>query len=1604
MRASAGARCALALMALMLMSSLLGIVPAAQVAQTNDTGLTEAQPAGGRALTVWSGTVMVNGDYTVASGDELRIQAGADIQMGPGVRIYVEGKLTAHGTSSAPVTISVQQGFIWHDGFQFNATSRGRGSHLQNMSISDAQYGITIYDSDPVIDDLYLDNPDYVGIDLFNSASPIIRRLTVQDGGQDVHGGETHWRYGIGLSVGAGSAPFVQGANFDNLITRAVSFWRGSGGVLRDLNISNISGATLNISAGIYVDDSLPLFEDVSITRSDHGVYIMHTMDNMTTRPVFRHITIEDSQYRGVMIDKENHFNFSTYMMARFHDLEITGTGGSGALTSGLATAAIEFNTSGGWFENVNIHDNSVNGVKLYMTDPSTTFVNTSITSSGSSMGGTHKMAGFYSRSSNNGGPWIQNLTVSDSPGSGIFVTKGSISGSDWYSHNNSAEGVYIREMFPNVDGITVEDNGHSGIRVYDSKQVWMSNVTSSNNGASATSSDQGAGLVFIKSNDVMSAGNIVRCSDCSSTGDAWGGVYIEDSIDLSLEDLEVHYPGNSQPAIQANNDGMIWDGYLEILGADIWMNSASTPAIDLNVVDARIDGLTLMTSNHTGLNWLGSAVPSALSNSTLRGQDCLTLASVPLLESWNLNLHAECVGNVSIIDSEVNLTGSSSASGAVSIGPNTHLRLISTHPLQPSSIPSSSTVDHMQYVELWAVNQNGHGLPYAVVNLSFSQFESDLNMTLPLSGNLMLGPFIGERFNSTGASGITDMWAGCEYDNTSNSTGPHALNYDLLVLCTILLINQPPFIVWDEPLNGTVVSSGAQLLFNASASWDLDDDPLSYTWTSSINGDISSSCSMAGNESIFYANSGPSSVCSVSDGVHQFTLEVCDGQGNCVSEGRTIELSNMPPDIDVHVHPHPQMDGVVRANFTEDVFINASNSSDPEGDVIHCWTWASYRAQPQSNWDTVPCPMYWNETFSDSPERTFTYHMGFWDGINPEVYYNFSVELVNEFPHPSFGVSRSANTSDSLVWLDGTSSFDPEGDTIDVWWHSSIDGDLTYDYAELLVWTGHLSAGTHTLSLRLTDDDSYHINQWSAPFQMTLVVDNSPPVAHIELPADGLVTNSSELIDFSAFGSGDWDALCSETFPDMSSGWLCNPLASGIPDTVTAMWSSDLLTDPFGTDWEFQTMLPAGEHVVSLTVEDGNNPPAIVQISVSVGPSAPLLVLDSPVADVEVVSDLLILFDAQRSWDPDGDNFTLTVTSDLLEEPVLDAVSADYWYTRYMPAGMHSLTFTLTDDTNRSSVYTQFLRVLASPPVAVISSPLNGQLFGPGTSISLNGSGSHDADDDIILYRWYVGAGTSAEVLNETADALQKLLPGEHLISLQVKDSRGTSGWAFANITVESSWPVMTDLLLEPGRMHVGEMEAITARVWVDDPDGTTWECVGWASQGSNVKEQFHFSDDGTGSDAYAGDGIWSGRVYFTPGREGWVNVEALCRDGPFEEPQLSNRLSDTIPVEGAAQQSSMLAAFMDSLGPVVLILLAVLSFIGVLMVIARRRRLSSDLAMIESWGAVSFSELEEDMDDELGDESIDDMEDFPEGMADATTVDESVDEEPTEEETDTD
>ena len=95
-------------------------------------------------------------------------------------------------------------------------------------------------------------------------------------------------------------------------------------------------------------------------------------------------------------------------------------------------------------------------------------------------------------------------------------------------------------------------------------------------------------------------------------------------------------------------------------------------------------------------------------------------------------------------------------------------------------------------------------------------------------------------------------------------------------------------------------------------------------------------------------------------------------------------------------------------------------------------------------------------------------------------------------------------------------------------------------------------------------------------------------------------------------------------------------------------------------------------------------------------------------------------------------------------------------------------------------------------------------------------------------------------------------------------------------------------------------------------------------------------------------------------------MNIQVVCRDGPTDDPRLSNRLSSTIKVEGASKEASFFDLIMDSALIVVLGLMALLLVGGILLSIVRKRRLEADIEMIESWGVGGFSEEDEDPFDE--------------------------------------
>ena len=208
-----------------------------------------------------------------------------------------------------------------------------------------------------------------------------------------------------------------------------------------------------------------------------------------------RRVVIEDSQFRGMMVDKSDHMNYTNYQSAIIEDLEIRGTGGNGAADQNWAEAALEINASGAWIENALIEDNIAPGIRLFFADSTTTINNASIKNCGNPVKGAHA-AGIYNTAAFFA-PIMNNLSIENSAGPGIWAEGGgAIQGNDWMLTNNSAQGMYVDGSAMVVDGMEIHHNNLSGIKVNDGRKVELSNVSSSGNGHQSTGTEDGAGTV----------------------------------------------------------------------------------------------------------------------------------------------------------------------------------------------------------------------------------------------------------------------------------------------------------------------------------------------------------------------------------------------------------------------------------------------------------------------------------------------------------------------------------------------------------------------------------------------------------------------------------------------------------------------------------------------------------------------------------------------------------------------------------------------------------------------------------------------------------------------------------------------------------------------------------------------------------------------------------------------------------------------------------------------------------------------------------------------------------------------------------------------------
>ena len=1508
-----------------------------------------------KSTTVWNGTINLVDGYTVESGEILIVEAGTEINLGDDKDILIAGRITIQGSSSSPVILNSIIGN--HDGLIFNSSSNGLGSIIDNLTIRNSEYGITIYGSNPTINNLTVENADLVAIDLFDSASPRINDLIIEGGGQDIPL-NTNWRKGIGLSVGASSSPIVNGALINDLVTRGLNYWGNSGGIISNLHVSNISGATTTIAAGIWVEDSLPLIIDSTVKRSDNGIYVRHITQGWNTRPTFTNVIVEDSQYRGVMVEQYNHSQFSNLPMnAVFTNLIIRGTGGIDAKTPGLGIAALDVNTSGIKIEGALIENNPVVGFRAYMIDSSMIVNNLTLLGNGENGLSVpfNDRAGLFWRSSNwgtSGPPTLNNLVVRNSSGPGILLWKGGVRGTNWETSENGASGVDFREFHPDVNAIQSMNNTGHGVSVRDSSNVELEYIVTSGNGVGSLSANLGSGFYFDESNDVVSGGKNVSCYVCTSIDDNYG-ITVEDSIDLQLDTLTIINSINS-PAFSADNSGLSQNGNIIINDILIYSNSTDPDsyAIELNDVDAEISNLEIQVDNK-GLYWNaeGSLI-SYLNDSIIDSQNtdsCLDLVDHSELLINNTGLR--CNSSPSIDASFVNMTNSffysNSSSKNFLMKSSSHLRWISSSVMDTPSFQSDDNiVDEMWFVETHVLNQYLNHIPFSSVNLSFDNYESEYFQILPYEGIDILGPFIGERWTPiSGWSEVNNVHTGCDYDLVHNDSESFELNSNKVVNCILEISNQPPIIIWLLPESDGVYASGSEVIFDASSSWDLDNELMTYSWSSNIDGDITSSCQFNDNNSIIIANG---IFQCLSDGIHQITLEVCDSSFNCAIEVRTIELSNSPPLLTVDTTPDISAWGTLYLGKTASVNIDLTGTSDPENDELSCWIRVSYE---QNDTFLQDCPGQINKTFPFAPNQ-FSVTVFATDGINSPVTWTFNVELFNELPIASFEIITTGTKSQDILSLDGTNTFDPEGDEIKFEFWSDIDGliDSGVTPENSIQWSGTLSKGTHLITMYASDDIPNHAGRWTSS-EKTLVIENSPPVALISFPNEGYSTDSGFLIPFDASGSGDWDIACLDL--ENSTGIICNHFSESSKDLVSVLWQSNLISEPIGSEWKFEARLPAGEHEISLIIDDGDGGNAVFSTSITVDEAAPVLVLTSPEESIDVYSNLPVLFDFRDSFDPDGDDFTVSIFSDLIESPILENKTNDYWYNDYIPAGNHVLSFVLTDSTGKSSIYYQELNVFETSPVAGIRDFSDGQYIPPGREIILNASPSFDYDNDIILYEWSLGDGTS---IGNKEQVSVYFPPGPVRINLIVTDSRGASDSISINLTIGASSPVLSELIITPNSLVFDEVNAIFVTVKLEDLDGTT-QMLFCKFKAGAIDREFQLRDDGTEGDLIAGDNIWTLETALLIDDGGTAKVEVWAIDGEIVSPVLI----ELLPIESDDERNLISWLFSGGL-PLLLLVITISVIIGILYSVQRRKELAKDLEMIESWSTFDPRELDDE------------------------------------------
>jgi hypothetical protein len=369
------------------------------------------------------------------------------------------------------------------------------------------------------------------------------------------------------------------------------------------------------------------------------------------------------------------------------------------------------------------------------------------------------------------------------------------------------------------------------------------------------------------------------------------------------------------------------------------------------------------------------------------------------------------------------------------------------------------------------------------------------------------------------------------------------------------------------------------------------------------------------------------------------------------------------------------------------------------------------------------------------------------------QLQWSFDATSGNHPPIADAGTDRTVDLFE-VAQLDGTASFDPDGDALTYAWvlvsrpagsHAALS-----DPAAARPTLSIDAPGTYRVQLVVHDGQAA-----GEADVVVLRTENSPPVADAG-PDQSVPAGGQALLDGS--GSSDVDG---------------DPLTYGWSLIVRPAGSAAAIDDPAGIAPRFDVDVP-GLYVAQLIVNDGTADSEPDTVTVTTLNSRPVAAAG---ADQSVVAGEPAALDGRGSFDPDGD--PLTFAWSLVSRPdgsaaTIQDPSAPLTSLPTDLPGDYVLQLIVSDGNLASAPDTMLVTTTNAPPVADAGDDQFG--VAEGARVVLDGSGSFDPDGRPLSYSWtlLLRPARSAAVLEYPATLEPEIVPdiaGDYVLQLIVHD-----------------------------------------------------------------------------------------------------------------------------------------------------------------------------------------------------------------------------------------